>query len=299
MLNKQILFRASIAFSRRFVNILIMTKAKRLLRSLLHLSEAQLILVGSGLRRLEEDGKDFLWGNNGRQLKHVLDPGAPWRQIQVVDYQIPGMISREEKQYYTFLGQFYTGEDFIVELGPWLGCSTSYIIDGLKNNSHFVGRKLYVFDDFVWRSSWMDRHYSEPDTPQNHGDFMYLFEKYAILYRESLEVSKVRIGGPMEGELEEFDSYKEIPLLVWNKGPIEMIFVDVGRTMLVNETWWSLLSPYFIPSKTLVVMQDWQTHKDVPQKWYNQVKDFTDSKKQLELVHELANGNAAAFLFKG
>jgi hypothetical protein len=47
-------------------------------------------------------------------------------------------------------------------------------------------------------------------------------------------------------------------------------------------------------------MQDWQLYKEQPPKWYNQTKEFTDSKgSALELVHELADGNAGTFLYRG
>jgi hypothetical protein len=41
-------------------------------------------------------------------------------------------------------------------------------------------------------------------------------------------------------------------------------------------------------------------HKEIPVKWYNQTKQFTDSKgASLELVHELCHGGIATFLYRG
>jgi predicted O-methyltransferase YrrM len=68
------------------------------------------------------------------------------------------MISPEECKYYRWLGRFFTGAGAVVELGPWLGCSTVHILAGLERSPGFRDRRLHVFDDFVWRSSWMDRH---------------------------------------------------------------------------------------------------------------------------------------------
>jgi len=222
------------------------------------------------------------------------------------DARIPGMISEEEKKYYKWLGQFYAGEGEIVELGPWLGCSTYYILQGLKQNSNFYNKKqLHVFDDFVWRSGWMDQSYSGNDCPKDHEDFKHLFDEFTAPVGEFVLAKRSRLS---TGELEEdygdivnpYDKLSEIPPLQWEAVPVEILFVDVGRTIDVNEAWWRVFYPFFIPNRTLIIMQDWQVHKELPVKWYNQTKIFTDGKHQwLEILHELSNGGVATFLFKG
>ena len=48
------------------------------------------------------------------------------------------------------------------------------------------------------------------------------------------------------------------------------------------------------------MLEDWKTHREVPVCWYNQIKQFTDSKgQQLRLLHELRDGGAATFLYQG
>lgn len=236
--------------------------------------------------------------------KFILSSNPPWSQMQVSNYDVPGMISEEEKRYYAWLAKSYAGEGEIVELGPWLGCSTFYILEGLKQNHRFKDKRLHVYDDFVWRSSWMDHKYPLHDRPPNHGDFQYLFEKFTEPLTDSLWVSRSRLS---TGELEEefgnvvnpYIGANDIPPLKWNGNYIELLFVDVGRTIDVNEAWWRVFFPHFIPNKTRIIMQDWQTHKEVPAKWYNQIKMFTDGKHQwLNLIHELSKGGAATFLFR-
>jgi len=256
------------------------------------------------LRRLDADEQQKCYSVNGVLRKFILKHDAPWLDVKISETKIPGMISEEEKRYYTWLGQFYTAGE-IVELGPWLGCSTCYILEGLRKNPNFKGKKIYVYDDFVWRSAWMDRCYSAYDQPpSNHEDFKYLFDKFTEYAKDFMVVNRRRLS---TGELEEdkgkvinpYDKIIDIPPLQWNEGPVEILFVDVGRTIDVNEAWWLVFFPYFIPNKTLIVMQDWQTHKEVPVKWYNQMKMFTDGKHQwLEIIHELSQGGIATFLFK-
>ena len=233
--------------------------------------------------RLSDDGRS-------RLEISVKEPRAPWSDIELPACSIPGMISHEDRQYYCHIGRFYTGRGALVELGPWLGCSTFFILEGLKGNPNFNGHKLHVYDDFVWRSAWMNCRVDESEQHENHQDFQPLFEKYAAPFRHRLAVEK-RMIAPYDGD-------ENLLQLVWSGRPIEMIYVDCGRTQEVNETWYSLLSGSFIPNHTLIIMQDWGTHRAVPVAWFNQMKQFVDSKgSALKLIHELKHGDVAAFLY--
>jgi hypothetical protein len=224
--------------------------------------------------------------------KSLLNQWAPWRHLEVPPYRIPGMITTEEKQYYLYISKFYSGKGQVLELGPWLGCSTAYILHGLTQNRHFGNHKLFVYDDFIWRSSWMDSYYHEGNRPKNHQSFRHLFEKYMRLFHDKLIVQQSKIST--------YDGNENIQQFSWNHGKVELCFVDCGRNLHVNDAWYQILVHYFITNRTLLILQDWQTHKEVPVQWYNQMKIFTDSKSnELELVHELMNGGVATFLFKG
>jgi hypothetical protein len=224
--------------------------------------------------------------------KNILNQQAPWRHLEIPPYRIPGMITNEEKQYYLYITKFYSGEGQVLELGPWLGCSTTHILHGLVHNRCFENHKLFVYDDFIWRSSWMDSYYQEGDRPQNHQTFRHLFEKYTNPFKDKLIVHQNKIST--------YDGNENIHQFSWNFGKIELCFVDCGRNLYVNDAWYQVLVHYFIPNRTLLILQDWQTHKEVPLQWYNQMKIFTESKgKELELVHELLNGGIATFLFTG
>lgn len=156
--------------------------------------------IEARLRRLDADEQPEYHSKNGVLRKFILSHDAPWLDTKIRDTRIPGMISEEEKKYYTWLGQFYTGEGDIVELGPWLGCSTFYILEGLRQTPHFKGKKLHVYDDFVWRSGWMDQSYLGNDGPQDHEDFKYLFDKFTESVKDFIVVNRRRLS---TGELEE------------------------------------------------------------------------------------------------
>jgi len=227
-----------------------------------------------------------------RLTASVNESQAPWLALEVNEKSIPGMITKAETQYYLYVGRFYSGRGEVVELGPWLGRSTSYILDALLQNPNFSGRKLHVFDDFIWRSAWMDERAGEQKTMPNHADFRALFDKHTAGLAEHLEVRKRRIST--------YDGNEDVPPLAWNGRPVEMLYVDCGRTLAANEAWYELFEPHFLPGATMIVMQDWGLHQQVPVRWYNQTKQFTDSKGDaLQLVHETLGGSVAMFLYRG
>jgi DNA polymerase IIIc chi subunit len=63
-------------------------------------------------------------------------------------------------------------------------------------------------------------------------------------------------------------------------GPIEVLVVDCGRSLAVNDAWWTIYSSRFVPDKTLIIMQDWQNHKRVSEVYLENTKIFTHSKGQ-------------------
>jgi hypothetical protein len=222
---------------------------------------------------------------------YVWEDHPPWSDIGVEPSRIPGMVSEEERQYYSYIGRFYSGKGMAIELGPWLGRSTASIVNGLIRNPRFDGKKLHVYDDFVWRARWMNDHLSKTEQLQDHQDFQFLFEKYTESIHRHLIVEKRKIIS--------HDGNEDLPQLSWDKGPIEIMYIDCGRSFEANQAWYNIFASSFLSGVTLLILQDWQTHSEIPVKWYNQIKQFVDSKdSKLQQVHELRNGSIATFLYR-
>jgi hypothetical protein len=220
----------------------------------------------------------------------VLEDRPPWSLLAVEPSTIPGMVSDEERQYYRYIGRFYSGRGAVIELGPWLGCSTFEIVSGMIGNPNFSDKKLHVYDDFIWRPDWMNPHVPEALRLNEYQDFQFLFEKYTRSISRYLAVEKRKIVA--------YNGNESLPQITWDNGPVEFIYADCGRTFVANEGWYSLFEPFLLPGKTLLILQDWQTHSELPVAWYNQIKQFVDSKgPRLQLVHELKNGGAATFVY--
>jgi hypothetical protein len=221
---------------------------------------------------------------------HVMSPTAPWMRLPVPDIAVPGMLAPEEIQYYSYISRFYTGQGEVVELGPWLGLSTHHLIRSLSANPRFAGKQLHVFDDFVWRSDWMDPNYPPNPKPAHHSDFQPLFERYAAPIRSRLRVTRAKFTN--------YDGNEALPVATWDGQPIELIVVDCGRSIEANEGWWRIFAESFLPNRTLVVMQDWRLHRERPRKPFNQTLYFTAKHPRLELVHEVNQGGIATFLYR-
>ncbi len=226
--------------------------------------------------------------------RSILEPRPPWANLDTDTPAIPGMLTPAERAYYAYLPRFYRGAGEVVELGPWLGLSTHYLINGLKHNPAFTDKQLHVYDDFTWRCAWMNKWLDDTGIPplENHACFLPLFEQFMASSEHRLAVTRCKIT--------DYDGNESLPEITWNKGPIEIIIVDCGRPLQVNEAWYRVFAPYFIPNTTLVVMQDWQNYKRVPEEYWENTKLFTDSKMEaLDMIHEVAGGGIATFIYRG
>lgn len=222
----------------------------------------------------------------------ILEEDTPWKTVALKKCTIPMMLYPEELNYYQYIGRFFSGSGEVVELGPWVGGSTCNILHGLLSNPRFSEKKLYVYDDFVWRASWMNPCVPKHEHLEDLQDFQFLFEKYTRDFQHHMVVGKRKINA------EELN--KDVPQLEWTGVPVEIIYTDCGRSFEANDAWYRIFSPYFIPDKTLIIMQDWGTHREIPKKWYNQTTHFIESRgEELSMVHELKNGQIATFLYRG
>jgi hypothetical protein len=241
------------------------------------------------IRQLKFSGRTVS-SHRGPMQTWLMEGEAPWRNISINPIVMPGMISDEEAQYYEYIGAFYEGLGEAIELGPWFGKSTRHIIRGLHKSPNFVNKTLHVFDDFVWRT-WMDPYAPQHLRPPNHADFRPIFEEFVQGILADLTVKRARIA--------DSDGNEHLPRIEWDGRPIEIMYIDCGRTTEVNEGWFEVFSSRFIPDMTLLIMQDWRTHRERPRLSYNQTLWFTISHPEMELVHELQNGGIATFLYRG
>jgi hypothetical protein len=224
--------------------------------------------------------------------RSIMQDDRPWRGKVCPRFEIPGMITDEEIQYYHWLAPYYSGEYEVVELGPWLGHSTMHLASALGPALRRHGKRIHVYDDFVWRPGWMKQHLraQDPPAPREHESFEHIFQTFTSAAAELLDVHR--------GKITNYDGNEQLPPIEWNSGQIELLVVDCGRTIKANQAWLDLFLPAFIPNRTLIVMQDWRLHRERPRKSFNQTLLFTQENPRLELVHEIVDGGIATFLYR-
>jgi len=235
-------------------------------------------------------------GKDGARLQREVREGASsWSGLDIPPCPVPSMLTKDEMRYYHYITRFYTGQGEVVEIGPWIGSSTYNIVGGLLNNPAFTAdKRLYVFDDFVWRTSWMDKWLVGTGIPvlENHTSFLPLFHKMTEKFAAHIQAQAMKLMDAGDNS--------RVPWFKWDKGPVELCFIDCGRALKMNETWYEALQPYFIPDRTIIVMQDWQNFKNVPEQFWENTKIFTDSKAEhLDLIHELRDSGTATFIYRG
>jgi hypothetical protein len=95
-----------------------------------------------------------------------------------------------------------------------------------------------------------------------------------------------------------YEGNEHLPRISWNGQPVEIMYIDRGRTAKVNEAWFEVFSESFITDVTLLLLRDWGTHRERPRLSYNETLLFTNAYPELELIHEVSDGHLATFLYR-
>lgn len=173
------------------------------------------------------------------------------------------MISPEERRYLYWLGaQVWNGDGHIVEMGPWLGGSTVCLAAGMRDNPSHSGRKLHVFDNFVWRDFMAER----ARLPITSGEsFQSFFERNLEAYKDLIVVHRSALSDGCVA-LDKWaksvhaDEGEKIPTLRWDCAePVEILFIDGAKS------WDGLIhllrtfAPHLIAKESLLVCQDYKS----------------------------------------
>ncbi|MFZ2062453.1 MAG: class I SAM-dependent methyltransferase [Candidatus Binatus sp.] len=169
--------------------------------------------------------------------KPWLDPNA-----KAGSYALGLLGLEERKLLYQLARYIYAGEGAVVDLGAFCGASTCCLAAGLRDNPRAVGRHVDAYDSFIA---------SEP----------YLVDFIRAQFGEAFEMGQ-SFGATFRRATAEFADLIEVhdgDLLEqsWpSDEPIEILFVDVAKTLALSGKVLTEFFPRLTPGKSIVIHQD-------------------------------------------
>ena len=193
----------------------------------------------------------------------------PWNQESIEIKPWPAMISDEEKRYLHWIGKNWQGLGEIVEVGCWLGGSTTHLLMGLKENPAFNNKKLWVYDNFVWEDFYdkdlAKRCENNIEIKQqlesagyfsaqlkSQDSFLPLFKNLCVADLDFMDINEAYLQ-------ESTNTQPKGDLIAWpSKEPIEVLFVDAAKHWYSLYYLFKVFAPYLIPGKSLIISQDYK-----------------------------------------
>jgi predicted O-methyltransferase YrrM len=154
-------------------------------------------------------------------------------------FSISGMLSTQERQMLYYLARHdFVGEGVIADMGTYLGASTMCFAAGVRQRS-FRGPIIHTYDLFKLGDSQPEVDHFPGVLPVNSGTRP-VFEANL---REYLNLIVVHEGDILDE--------------TWDGDPIEFLFIDLAKSYKVLDHLLLAFFPALIPSRSLVVMQDY------------------------------------------
>ena len=145
--------------------------------------------------------------------------GRPWRATSLPQEVLDAttMLSVEERQLLAWLGEsHWSGAGAMVDGGCFLGGSTLALAHGVRSNARAQSGRIDVFDLFEVEPYMVDLYFT--DTALAAGDsFRGEFDRRTAAVADLLEVHEGDFGA-----------------IGWDGRPIEVLFVDIAKTWLLN-----------------------------------------------------------------
>lgn len=165
---------------------------------------------------------------------------------------VPAMITDHERNALYQLGKRYTGVGEVVDAGCFLGASTVALAAGIRDSDY--GRSgndqkiIHSYDIGVLPA----RKNPNAAKTKRYGNFVYTFGDSFVAeleknIREYSELVQLHIGDILSEQ--------------WRGDPIEICFLDLCKTVSVDQHAAHMFFSNFIPGKTILIQQDYFFHR--------------------------------------
>jgi hypothetical protein len=173
--------------------------------------------------------------------------GKPWNQLLVDPesdlFKVIGWLGEEERRCLCWLAkEVYTGAGLIVDGGSYLGASAYCLAEGLSQNrtASFAKPPIYAFDLFVALDEYVANDINEKVRPMALNDpYLDVFQRQTTKYFDLIKI--------FSGDICQYSM---------RNTPIEILFIDVAKTLEINQHLAKEFFPALIPSQSLVIQQD-------------------------------------------
>jgi Methyltransferase domain len=168
----------------------------------------------------------------------------PWLapNAQAGSYAL-GMLGLEERKLlYHLTRNTYSGAGAVVELGAFCGASTSCLAAGLRDNPRAAGRRIHSYDSFIASESYLVDFIRTQfgESIELGQSFVAIFRRATAPFADLIEVHA--------GDLLSQSWPSEVP--------IEILFVDVAKTLALSGRVLTEFFPHLTPGKSIVIHQD-------------------------------------------
>ena len=168
----------------------------------------------------------------------------PWLapNAQAGSYALGLLGLEERKLLYQLARHIYTGEGAVVELGAFCGASTCCLAAGLRDNPRAAGHHVHSYDRFI-----ANEPYLVDFIRTQFGEAIEMGQSFAAIFRrataEFADLIEVHAGDLLEQS--------------WpSDEPIEILFVDVAKTLALSGKVLTEFFPHLTPGKSIVIHQD-------------------------------------------
>ncbi|MGE4440331.1 MAG: glycosyltransferase [Desulfomicrobium sp.] len=156
----------------------------------------------------------------------------------------PTMLNYSEIQLLYWISKsIYRSIGALVELGPWLGGSTTALAKGICDNSNIKFKKIYSYDNFIW-TAWYDRY--NLGIKKTVGEsFFDIFLENTMQYRDIIDIK-----------------HGDVCKIGWNGTPIELIFIDIIKSQDTARCVAHSFFPSLIPGSSIIIHQDYKHYNE-------------------------------------
>ncbi|MGW5960936.1 hypothetical protein, partial [Methylorubrum thiocyanatum] len=185
-------------------------------------------------------------------LKHQTLNDRMWTQeTEIVEGLPSGMLGKTEAAMLRYIArEYYGGFGDIIDAGAFLGSSSYCFADGLRQNAIVKSKanRIHAFDLFeVWKEPGGSDEEMASLIRRDFGIEISGYESTLGIYTSNL------------GDLARYVTAYQGDILkkTWSGRPIEILFIDICKTLPVWKHVVSTFYPSLIPGISLVLHQDW------------------------------------------